>query len=187
MQQYQFTSIKILKDGVTIKPLEIEDTDDHIWQLGDIESDKPASDAMNSAMQSFAPEVQKRLELMEDEDVLEKITVQGITIKYKDGYVGIKIHFRIDNNWFTGPVNSHLPFVYQSSEDLDSFEDPDDAKPFLTTEMIENLDELCKATEEYLKVKPKDRQLSLFSGTQAKQLDIDDDFGNPAREDIEEG
>ncbi len=166
MQQIPFTSIKILKSGVTIVPMPIEDTNDNNWKLGAIDTDKPASDAMLEAMASFIPEVRKRLEIVPVKDLLdETIAVHGVTIGYKNGYVGISIHFRIDNTWFTGTHNSHLPFIYEYAGDLESLEDPDEAKPFLTEEMILNLEILSEATQEYMKVKPKDLQLSLFGGT----------------------
>jgi hypothetical protein len=172
--QYPFKAIKILKDGVTIVPLEIEDTGDNSWKIDKIETNKPASEEMIKALQSFTPEIRKRLELVDIEEFAEEnIVVQGVTIGYKDGFVGIKIHFRLDNAWFTGTYNSHLPFIYEYAGDPNDVEDKDDLKPFLTEEMLSDLDDLCKATQEYMKVKPKDKQLFLF-GDSGKILEEDE-------------
>ena len=155
MQQIPFSSIKILKAGVTIVPAEIEDTDDNNWKVGSIETDKLATAEMQDALQKYVPEVIKRLHISEERT--EFVTIQGVTIGYKDGFKGIKIHFKVDSDYFVSPFNSHLPFIYECAD-----EDPEDDKPFLTDEMIEALDELVKATQDYLKFTPRNTQLTIF-------------------------
>ena len=164
MNKIPFSTIKVLKDGVTYAVMPIEDTDGNKWDPGDIKTDKPASVAMENALQEYAPEVLKRLNLQTSE--LEKITVQGVTIQYnKDGQLGLKIHFKLTNEWFNSPLNTHLPMLYSSAEPLEEIEDAEARKPYLTESMIGILKVLSDATEEYLKFTPKEQQLSLFGPT----------------------
>lgn len=184
MMNNPYTSIKVLKDGVSIGLKSISDTDGNSFDFkSPLVTDKPASQEMKFALAALAKEVINRvfdmdwlLETVKIQSMVpeirdryySRITVQGVTFDDRDGQLGIKIHFRIDNQtFFKSPINSHLPFIYEPANEWDELEE-EERKGFLSPETVEELKALVSATREYLKIRPQDyKDLPIFAYSNA--------------------
>ncbi len=176
----KFQQIKILKDKVVLKmasSLEIEEDNDEpsstVQSKGKFETNLPASEKMNEAMADFQDDVIKFMDIApEDKD---RVTVQGITIQSKNDLIGLQLHYKQDLKTCKGSHNAVSPAKWQHSA-FDDDELPDGEEDFyLDKEIIEKMNNLITATDNFLKNSPK--QLDLFKN----QLDD----GNGLDEEVE--
>ena len=162
----KFQQIKILKEKVVLKmasSLEVEENGDSeepsstVQTKGKFETNLPASEEMREAMDAFASDVAKFMDIPAKE--VDRITVQGITIQTKNDLIGLQLHYKQDLKTCKGAHNAVSPVKWQYSSLEDEL--PEGEEDFyLDDEIIDKMHKLIAATEAYLKESP--RQLDMF-------------------------
>lgn len=158
----QFSSIKVLNNRIQVSVGQGFDNDDYEDDSIDITQQenlkyittRPPTKAVIDALSAMTEDVLSVMEMPKSK--LEKIHVQGVTIKYNGSIIGIKYHYMETLEHCHTPFNAVTPAKFQ----LPLEAEVENKKFYLTDDQVERLETLKKAIIDFLKSRPK--QLSLF-------------------------